>query len=133
MRRRPSGGPRGIPSHGVTSGRTDPSCIFCKIATREIPSQIVYEDLDVVVFKDLRPVAPFHILVIPTDHVASLAEADSGLVGKVGVAAAKVAADAGYAERGYRVVTNVGPDAGQTVAHLHFHVLAGRSLAWPPG
>ena len=117
----------------MAAGTTDPTCIFCKIAAHEIPSQIVHEDGDVVVFKDLRPVAPFHVLVIPTRHVASLGEADAGLAGKVAVAAAKAASDAGYSERGYRVVTNVGPDAGQSVAHLHFHVLGGRSLAWPPG
>jgi histidine triad (HIT) family protein len=108
-------------------------CIFCKIAAHEVPSQIVHEDDDVVVFRDTRPVAPFHVLVIPKRHVASLAEADTGLAGTVAVAAAKAAAAAGHAERGYRVVTNVGPDAGQSVPHLHFHVLAGRGLSWPPG
>ena len=117
----------------MSEGQRDPNCLFCKIAAHEIPSQIVHEDADVVVFKDLRPVAPFHVLVIPTRHVASLSEVDGALAGKVAVAAARAAGDAGYAERGYRVVTNVGPDAGQSVAHLHFHVLGGRSLAWPPG
>ena len=117
----------------MSGGTTDPGCIFCKIAAHEIPSQIVHEDADVVAFRDLRPVAPLHVLVIPTRHVASLADADSTLAGKVAAAAARVAADAGYSERGYRVVANVGRDAGQSVAHLHFHVLAGRSLAWPPG
>lgn len=117
----------------MSDGTKDPRCVFCRIAAHEIPSQIVHEDADVVVFRDLRPVAPFHVLVIPTRHVASLAAADAALAGKVAVAAAKVAADAGYADRGYRVVANVGPDAGQSVAHLHFHVLGGRSLAWPPG
>ena len=108
-------------------------CIFCKIAAHEIPAQIVHEDDDVVVFRDLRPVAPFHVLVIPKRHVDSLAQSDPALAGRVAAAAAKAAAEAGYSESGYRVVTNVGPDAGQSVAHLHFHVLAGRSLAWPPG
>lgn len=108
-------------------------CIFCRIAAHEAPAKIVHEDADVVAFEDLGHRAPLHVLVIPRRHVASLAEADAETVGKVGVAAAKVAGDAGYAERGYRVVANVGPDAGQSVDHLHFHVLAGRSLGWPPG
>ena len=108
-------------------------CIFCGIAAHAVPSQIVHEDDDVLAFADLRPVAPLHVLVIPKRHVASLADADPELAGKVAAAAARVARDAGYAERGYRVVANVGPDAGQSVDHLHFHVLAGRSLGWPPG
>ncbi len=108
-------------------------CLFCGIAAREIPATIVHEDDDVVAFRDLRPVAPLHVLVIPKKHVASLAEADASLAGTVAAAAARVAREAGYAERGYRVVANVGPDAGQSVAHLHFHVLAGRALGWPPG
>ena len=117
----------------MSAATKDPDCIFCKIAAHEIPSQIVHEDADVVVFRDLRPVAPFHVLVIPTRHVASLSDADAVLAGKVALAAARAAAEAGYSQRGYRVVANVGPDAGQSVAHLHFHVLGGRSLAWPPG
>lgn len=108
-------------------------CIFCRIASHEIPSGIVHEDDDVVAFNDLNPMAPLHVLVVPKRHVASLAEADGALAGTVVAAAAKIARDAGYAERGFRVVANVGPDAGQTVAHLHFHLLAGRHLGWPPG
>lgn len=108
-------------------------CLFCAIAAHEIPAQIVHEDDAVVVFKDIRPVAPLHVLVIPKRHVESLAEADVSLAGAVALAAAKAAAYGGYRERGYRVVVNTGPDAGQSVPHLHFHVLAGRSLAWPPG
>ena len=91
------------------------------------------EDDEVVAFDDLSHRAPLHVLVIPRRHVASLDEAGPELAGRVAVAAATVARDAGYAERGYRVVTNVGPDAGQTVPHLHLHVLAGRRLGWPPG
>lgn len=109
------------------------ACLFCGIATHAVPATIVHEDDDVVAFRDLRPVAPLHVLVIPKAHVASLADADATLAGKVAVAAARIAADAGYAERGYRVVANVGPDAGQSVGHLHLHVLAGRALGWPPG
>lgn len=108
-------------------------CIFCKIAAREAPAAIRFEDDAVVAFDDVGARAPLHVLVIPRAHVTSLAEADAGTVGRVGMAAARVAADAGYADRGYRVVTNVGADAGQTVPHLHFHVLAGRRLGWPPG
>lgn len=108
-------------------------CIFCKIAAHEAPATIVHEDEDVVAFEDLGHRAPLHVLVIPRRHVASLAEADAATAGKVAAAAARVAREAGYAERGYRVVTNVGPDAGQSVPHLHFHVLAGRPLGWPPG
>ncbi len=103
------------------------------MAAHEIPAQIVHEDGDVVVFRDARPVAPFHVLVVPKRHVASLSASDATLAGKVAAAAARAAVDAGYGESGYRVVTNTGPDAGQSVAHLHFHVLAGRGLGWPPG
>lgn len=108
-------------------------CLFCKIAAHEVPSEVVREDDEVLVFRDVRPVAPFHVLVIPKRHVASLAEADPSLAGRLAAAATRAAADAGYAERGYRVLTNTGPDAGQSVAHLHLHVLAGRPLGWPPG
>jgi histidine triad (HIT) family protein len=109
-------------------------CIFCKIASGEAKSQLVYQDEHVVAFKDLNPRAPLHVLVIPRRHVASMAEADDAqLVGRVALASAKVAKDAGYGERGFRLVTNTGPEAGQSVPHLHFHVLAGRHLSWPPG
>lgn len=109
-------------------------CIFCKIASGEAKSRIVHQDEHVVAFKDLNPRAPLHVLVIPRRHVASMAEADDAmLVGRVALAAAKVAKDAGYGERGFRLVTNTGTEAGQSVPHLHFHVLAGRHLSWPPG
>lgn len=108
-------------------------CLFCRIAERRIPSTVVYEDPEVVAFKDIQPVAPFHVLVIPRKHVGSIADADAATLGKVGVTAAKIARDAGHEAGGYRVVTNVGRDAGQSVDHLHFHVLAGRGMGWPPG
>lgn len=108
-------------------------CLFCRIAAREVPARIVHEDDDVVAFADVRPAAPFHVLVIPKRHVASLADADAATAGTLAAAAARVARDSGQAGGGYRVVTNVGPDAGQSVPHLHFHVLAGRGLGWPPG
>jgi histidine triad (HIT) family protein len=113
--------------------RMDPSCIFCKIAAHEAPAKVVHEDEHVLAFQALNPAAPLHVLVIPKTHVASLSETDALVAGRLAVAAAKVAKDAGHAERGYRVLTNVGPDGGQSVFHLHFHVLAGRSLGWPPG
>lgn len=109
-------------------------CIFCKIARGEARADVVLEDEHVVAFRDLNPKAPLHVLVIPKQHVASLAEAgDPALVGRLALAAARVAKDAGYAERGFRVVANTGPESGQSVPHLHFHVLAGRALSWPPG
>ena len=112
----------------------DRDCVFCKIVAGEAPSQKVHEDAHVVAFKDVNPRAPLHVLVVPREHVASLGDArDPALVGRVALAAAKIARDAGYAERGFRVVANNGPDAGQSVPHLHFHVLAGRLLGWPPG
>ncbi len=109
-------------------------CLFCKIVAGQIPATIVYEDNDVVAFRDIHPQAPQHILFIPRRHVASMAEltpADSDMLGKIFVAAQKVAHDLGL-EKGYRFVTNVGPHAGQSVLHLHFHLLGGRELGWPP-
>ncbi len=110
----------------------DPSCLFCRIVAREIPSQVVLDDGEVLAFKDLHPVAPLHVLVVPTSHVASAATADRDTLGAVAAAAARVARDAGYGDR-FRLVANTGAQAGQSVDHLHFHVLAGRSLGWPPG
>lgn len=111
-------------------------CLFCKIVAREIPGKIVYEDDDVLAFEDIRPVAPTHTLVIPKRHIASLNEAkpeDAELLGKVLVAAGKVAKQAGIDQSGWRLVLNNGPNAGQTVFHIHAHVLGGRGMAWPPG
>ncbi len=109
-------------------------CLFCGIAAGTVKADVVYRDDDVVAFKDINPRAPLHVLVIPRGHVASLTEADSPeLVGRLALTAARIAKEAGYGERGFRVVTNTGPDAGQSVPHLHLHVLAGRVLGWPPG
>ena len=111
------------------------SCIFCRIAAKDVPAGIVYEDADVVAFRDLSPQAPTHVLVIPKRHVASLSdmvEADAALLGSMMLAAKKVALAAGLTG-GYRVVINSGPDAGQSVSHIHFHVLGGRPMSWPPG
>ena len=111
------------------------SCIFCRIARKEIPSNIVYEDANVLAFRDLSPQAPTHVLVIPKRHVASLddlVDADALLLGAMMLTAKRVAAAEGLAS-GFRVVTNCGADAGQSVSHMHLHVLGGRSMAWPPG
>ena len=111
-------------------------CLFCKICEGKIPSTITYRDEDVLAFKDIGPKAPLHELVIPIRHMASLSEAkteDAALLGKLMIVASHQARAAGFSESGFRVVMNAGPDAGQTVAHVHLHVLAGRSLGWPPG
>ena len=109
----------------------DSSCIFCRIAAREIPSEIVRESERVVAFRDTNPQAPTHILLIPTEHIASVAELgdDQGdLLTDIVQAANQLARAEGIADDGWRLVTNVGPDAGQTVFHLHFHLLGGRSM-----
>lgn len=111
-------------------------CLFCKIIRGEIPSKKVYEDEYVYSFYDIEPQAPFHALIIPKRHIASALEIDESnmdIVGRVYKAAAKIAKDNGIAENGFRIVTNIGKDGGQTVGHLHFHMLGGRSLQWPPG
>ncbi|MGF1576306.1 MAG: histidine triad nucleotide-binding protein [Cyanophyceae cyanobacterium] len=110
--------------------------IFGKIIRKEIPAQIVYEDDAVLAFKDIQPQAPVHILVIPKKPIPQLSmatEADQSLLGKMLLTARQVAAEAGLDEGGYRLVINNGVDGGQTVYHLHLHILGGRSLAWPPG
>ena len=110
-------------------------CLFCKMAAGLIPVNKLYEDDRVLAFHDIDPQAPLHFLVIPKKHIASPAavtEEDAALIGHIFAVIAKIAAEQGL-ENGYRVVTNSGEDAGQSVKHLHFHVLAKRSLAWPPG
>lgn len=111
-------------------------CLFCRIVERTIPAKILYEDEQCLCFADINPQARVHVLVIPKRHVTSIASAtedDSALLGHLLGVCAKVARDQGVADSGYRVVTNVGQEAGQSVFHLHFHVLGGRSLSWPPG
>lgn len=110
-------------------------CLFCKIAAGEIPSTKIYEDEWVYAFKDIDPKAPFHAIVIPREHIASAAEItaeNSGLIAKVFEAVAKIAEQENL-EKGFRVVNNCGADGGQTVGHIHFHLLARRNLQWPPG
>jgi histidine triad (HIT) family protein len=109
-------------------------CIFCKIAKREIPSAIVAETDHCVAFRDVNPKAPVHILVIPREHVASLNDAtDPALIGRLSLLAAELAGKEGIAKSGYRTVLNTGPDAGQTVFHVHLHLMGGRPMTWPPG
>lgn len=111
-------------------------CIFCKIATGEIPAERVYEDDLVVGFRDLNPQAPTHLLLIPRRHIASLndlTEQDDAIIGGLHRAAAKIAEREGFAAPGYRTVINCNGDGGQTVFHLHLHLLAGRAMHWPPG
>ena len=112
------------------------TCLFCRIAAGEIPAAIVHQDDTLVAFKDITPQAPLHVLVIPRRHVATLNDltgADDALAGSMQRLAATIARDHGYAERGFRTVMNCNADAGQTVFHIHLHLLAGRSLTWPPG
>jgi histidine triad (HIT) family protein len=108
-------------------------CVFCKIAAEEIPSSIVFEDADVLAFTDTNPRAPLHVLVIPRIHVASLSDLeDEALGGKLLQAARTVAKDAGHADN-FRLVVNNGDHAGQSIWHLHLHVMGGRQFSWPPG
>ena len=111
-------------------------CLFCKIIAGDIPSAKVYEDDKVYAFRDIEPQAPVHILIIPKEHIASaneLTEENASVVGHIFAVAAKIAKEEGIADGGYRIVNNCGQDGGQTVGHLHFHMLGGRSLQWPPG
>ena len=111
-------------------------CIFCKIAAKEIPAAVVYEDQLVLAFKDLEPQAPFHALVIPKKHIESvgaLTPEDKELAGHIMCEVIPAIAKENKLDNGFRVVANIGEDGGQTVKHLHFHVLGGRSMQWPPG
>ena len=112
-------------------------CLFCRIVAGEIPATIVKRSEEVVAFRDVDPRAPTHVLVIPTRHVAAVRDVDSAeseaLLGRVLRFAAEVATEQGLDAAGYRIVTNTGRDAGQSVDHLHFHVLGGRKMSWPPG
>ncbi len=106
-------------------------CIFCKIINKEIPSTIVYEDEEILAFKDIHPVTPVHILVIPKKHISSLAEIkkeDEAVIGKIYTAINKIAKQEGILEKGFRVIVNCGEDGGQEVKHLHFHLLGGKKL-----
>jgi histidine triad (HIT) family protein len=120
----------------IAEGKVGGDTIFGKIIRREIPASIVFEDDEVLAFRDINPVAPSHILVIPKRPIESLAHAsaeDALLLGKLMVACARIAEAEGLDKTGYRVVTNIGSHGGQTVFHLHLHVVGGRHMQWPPG
>ena len=109
-------------------------CLFCRIVRGEIPAKLVAETEDCIAFRDINPQAPVHILVIPRRHIASLdAMTDAAILGKAGALLAEIARTEGVAATGYRMVINNGSDGGQTVGHLHLHLLGGRRMTWPPG
>lgn len=109
-------------------------CIFCKIVAGDIPGDVVYSDDKVVAFRDINPQAPVHVLIIPRAHVGSIASVTADVpTGHMLTVAAQIARDEGIEESGYRLVFNVGPDGGESVPHLHLHLLGGRAMAWPPG
>ncbi|MFA4044771.1 MAG: hypothetical protein HZRFUVUK_001571 [Candidatus Fervidibacterota bacterium] len=111
-------------------------CIFCDIANKRVESQIVYEDEEVIAFRDINPQAPTHILIIPKKHIGSLNEAqdeDAQLLGKLLLTARRIAVSEGISESGYRIVLNTNRQAGQSVFHIHLHLLGGRAFGWPPG
>lgn len=111
-------------------------CLFCGIIKGDIKGDIVYQDDSVVAFRDINPKAPVHIQIVPRKHIATLLdleEADKALIGEIFYVAAQLARDQGVSKDGFRVVANCGPGAGQSVYHIHFHLLGGRSFAWPPG
>ena len=111
-------------------------CIFCKIAAGEVPAEVIHENDDLLVFRDLNPQAPTHVLVIPRRHIATLNDVqpeDAELIGRMHLAAKAVAEQEGIADAGYRTVFNCNAGAGQTVFHIHLHVLGGRPMGWPPG
>ena len=111
-------------------------CLFCKIAAGEIPATIVHQDDDVVAFEDINPQAPTHVVIIPRKHIPTVNDLDNedeAMYGKLATVAKVVAADRGFADSGYRLVVNCNAAAGQTVWHIHMHLLGGRNLSWPPG
>ena len=111
-------------------------CLFCRLIKGEVKSKAVYEDDEIFAFEDINPQAPIHILIIPKKHIPGLTrlgEEDKELVGKIHLAARRIAEEHSLDESGFRMVANSGPDAGETVEHLHFHLLGGRKLSWPPG
>jgi diadenosine tetraphosphate (Ap4A) HIT family hydrolase len=114
----------------------DANCLFCRIIAREIPGDFVHQDDLVVAIRDISPKAPTHLLLMPREHVVSaadLTDAHGPMLGRLFAVGAQLARDAGIADGGFRLVTNAGPGAGQSVPHLHFHLMGGRSMGWPPG
>ncbi|MGI8928587.1 MAG: histidine triad nucleotide-binding protein [Candidatus Limnocylindrales bacterium] len=123
-------------SDAVRDAVSRPDCLFCRIVRGEVPADFAHQDDLVLAFRDINPKAPTHLLIIPRDHIdsaADLAETDAEMLGRMFAVAANLAREAGVAERGFRLVSNAGPAAGQSVDHLHFHLLGGRSMSWPPG
>jgi histidine triad (HIT) family protein len=119
-----------------SAARRDPTCLFCRIVAGEIPSTRVAEDDLAIAIRDIAPRAPTHILVLPREHIpsaADLTDADAPIVGRLFALAAAIGRAEGIADAGYRIVTNVGAWGGQTVDHLHFHLMGGRAFGWPPG
>ena len=115
---------------------TQTSCLFCKIVSGEIPAALVYQDKLVVAFRDISPQAPHHLLLVPRRHIATtldIGDDDMELIGHIYRVAAKLSVELGFADNGFRIVNNCKEDAGQTVWHLHFHLLGGRKFTWPPG
>lgn len=111
-------------------------CLFCRIIGKEISSEIIWEDEEAIAIRDIQPQAPVHILLIPKRHIpgiTQLSEEDKSLIGHIHLVATKIAKEQSVSQCGFRLVTNSGPDAGQAVNHLHFHLLGGRKLGWPPG
>jgi histidine triad (HIT) family protein len=111
-------------------------CVFCKLLRKEIPSKVLFEDSQAVAFQDLHPQAPTHVLIVPRKHLSSLNDctsADDALLGHALAVAKEVAQQQGVGSSGYRIVLNTGEGAGQTVFHIHFHLLGGRTMSWPPG
>ena len=110
------------------------NCLFCRIIGGEIPAKIVAENTHCVAFRDINPQAPTHVVIVPREHVASLNEAkDAAMIGQLSLMATEIARREGIADRGYRTVVNTNADAGQTVFHLHLHLIGGRAMGWPPG
>jgi histidine triad (HIT) family protein len=118
------------------SRQPDPTCLFCRIAGGEVPARFVHRDERVLVFHDVNPQAPIHVLVVPLEHIPSLGDlsaADADLLGAIFEVIGRVTQELGISQSGFRTVANTGDDGGQSVAHLHFHLLGGRRMAWPPG
>ena len=129
--------PAAVPASAATIGRMpNDDCLFCRIVAMEIPADIVFEDDVVMAFRDITPKAPVHILLIPREHItsaASLSDANGPMLGRLFGVAAQLARDEGIAKSGFRLTTNSGAGAGQSVMHLHFHMMGGRQMGWPPG
>lgn len=111
-------------------------CLFCKISAKKIPAKLIYEDSEAVAFEDINPQAPVHVLIVPKKHISTsldITDEDNVLIGHLFQAAGKIATEKGIDERGFRLVMNTNPEAGQSVYHIHLHLLGGRQMHWPPG